>query len=224
MSEGSLSEVLPVDPSEYEVRNFMWKCCQTFARIMCRVCYDLKVRGKENFPLGGGLLVVSNHQSYLDPVLLAVMLDRPFTYLAEAYLFKFKPFAWLITALGATPVKRGKADHGAVKEVIRLVQEGRAMTIFVEGTRSRDGKLQPVQGGCAIAIRRAQVPVIPVAIAGAYDAWPRRKKLPGLGKIRVVYGKPIYLHHLKGDQIVNEIQNSIKLLFDEANEWRNARL
>ncbi|MBC7782361.1 MAG: 1-acyl-sn-glycerol-3-phosphate acyltransferase [Burkholderiales bacterium] len=201
-------------------RGWLWRFLQIFAAIGVRLIYGLQVRGKENIPRNGGVLIVSNHQSFLDPVLVSVMLDRPFAYLAEAYLFKVKPLAILIRALNAFPIQQGRGDIGAMKEMIRLLQAGQVLNVFAEGTRTPDGTLQPVQGGIALAVRRAGVPVVPMAIAGAYEAWPRHRKLPRPGKIRIIYGKPIELHHLKNDQIIAEVERSVGQLFEEATRWR----
>jgi len=202
-------------------RSLIWRSLQTISAILTRVMFNLQVRGRDNMPKAGGALVVSNHQSYLDPVVLAVTFDRPFAFLADSYLFKIGPFAWLIRKLNAFPIEQGKGDVGAVKQTIRLLQEGEVLNVFPEGTRTKDGQLQPVLGGVALAIRRAKVPVIPAIIVGAYEAYPRHRIIPRPGRIRVIYGKPIRLDHLKGDEIVSHIQLTFARMFEEARAWRD---
>jgi 1-acyl-sn-glycerol-3-phosphate acyltransferase len=203
-------------------RSLMWKFCQGIAGILARVAWDLKVRGTEHMPPRGGVLVVSNHQSYIDPVVLTVMFRRRFAYLADAYLFKIKPFAWLISSLNAFPIQTGKGDIGAMKETIRLLQSGEVLNLYPEGTRSRDGTLQPVLGGAALAIRRAKVPVMPAIIVGAYEAYPRHAILPRAGRVRVIFDKPVELHHLKADEIVAFLEQTFARLYAQATAWRDA--
>ena len=90
-------------------RSFTWKFLQSICAIVTRVMFDLKVRGREHLPRTGGVLIVSNHQSYIDPVVLAVTFQRPFAYLADAYLFKFKPFGRLIAALNSIPIRENES-------------------------------------------------------------------------------------------------------------------
>ena len=139
-------------------------------RIMCRMwvdrAFDLKVYNANYVPRRGGVLIVSNHQSYLDPVLLAVKLHRPLSYMAKSELFENPFLAWLIRNLNAYPVRQGEGDVGAVKETIRRLQEGHALNLYPEGTRSPDGTLQPLLPGVGLIVRRAGVPVVPASGAG----------------------------------------------------------
>jgi 1-acyl-sn-glycerol-3-phosphate acyltransferase len=200
-------------------RSFMYEVLQIVAGIGSRVFFDLKVKGLENLPKSGGVLVVSNHQSYLDPVILAVRLHRPFAYLADAKLFKFGPFAWLIRSLNAFPVKQGKGDVGAMKEVIRLLNEGWVLNVFPEGTRTANGELDEVQPGVALMIRRTNVPVVPAIIHGAFKSWPRHQLLPWPGKVRVMYGPPIDTNGLSGREIVGKLQATFTEMFAEVKAW-----
>lgn len=200
-------------------RDWTWRILQTLAAILVRVLFDLKVRGKHNLPKTGGVLVVSNHQSYIDPVLLAVLMRRPFAYLAEAYLFKIKPFAWLITRLNAFPVKRGAGDVGAMKQTIKLLQDGWVLNLYPEGHRTADGKMLPVQAGVALVVRRAKVPVVPAIIYGAYEAWPRHQKVPSFGRVRVIYRPPIDMNGWSSEQIVQTLTTTFNEMFEEARHW-----
>ena len=99
--------------------------------------FDLKVYGSHRVPQKGGVLLVSNHESYLEPVLVGVRLRRPLSYLAKSELFGIAPFAWFIRSLGAFPVKQGSGDVGAMKETIARLQEGQALDIFQKGHEPR---------------------------------------------------------------------------------------
>src|ERR1700676_1832502 len=96
----------------------LWKFLRTIARIGTTLLFDLKVYGAHRVPAKGGVLLVSNHQSYLDPVLLGVRLNRRGRYMAKSSLFTFAPFAWFIRSLGAFPIRQNTADIRALKEAI----------------------------------------------------------------------------------------------------------
>lgn len=198
----------------------VWKFLQTISRIGTTLLFDLKVYGAHRVPAEGGVLLVSNHQSYLDPVLLGVRLGRPLSYMAKASLFKFAPFAWLIRSLGAFPVRQGAGDVRAMKEAIERVQEGLALTIFPEGSRTEDGSLLPIEPGIALVIRKAKVPVVPAVIDGAIDAWPRGRKLFRARPVRVLYGRPMDLSGLSRDQIVERISHEFRTMLGQLREGR----
>lgn len=195
-----------------------WRFLQAICRIVTSLAFDLKVYGVHRLPQEGGVLVVSNHQSYLDPVLLAVRTRRPLSYMAKSELFRHKAFTWLIRALGAFPVRQGAGDVRAIKEAIERVQEGHALVIFPEGSRSHDGKLLPVEPGVALVIRKAKVPVVPCVIDGAYRAWPKGAKFPRPAPVRIIYGHPIDLTGMDRDQVVTVIQDRFARMLQSLRE------
>jgi len=146
---------------------------------------------RERVPRTGGLLVVCNHQSFLDPVLAALPISRPFNPMARDTLFRNPLFSRLIRSLYAFPVKRSAADLTAIKEAIRRLRDGRIVLVFPEGTRTRDGSIGPLHSGMVVIAQRAKVPILPMVIDGAFEAWPRKQLLPSLYPIRVIYGQPI---------------------------------
>jgi 1-acyl-sn-glycerol-3-phosphate acyltransferase len=182
------------------------------ARVLCRLYttlrHDLHVTGLEHVPTHGGVIIASNHQSNLDPVLLGTRLHRPLSFLAKSELFENRYFGWLIRNLNAFPVRQGEGDVGAVKETIRRLQEGHAINIFPEGTRSRDGELQEILPGIALIVRRAGVPVVPAVIDGSYDAMPPGSKMIRPAPIRVAFGPAMNVAGLKGAQIVEKIDHT----------------
>lgn len=192
----------------------VWRIAKVIARIWTTTMFDLKVYGLRNVPRTGGVLMVSNHQSLLDPPLLGVRLNRPMSYMAKSELFSGKLFTWLIRSLGAFPVRQGAGDIGAIKETVNRLHEGRMLNIFPEGSRTEDGEIAPMQSGVALVVRRAGVPIIPVAIHGSYEAWPKGAKLFRRHPIRIVYGSPLDVTGMKGDAVVKLIERSIRTLFD----------
>jgi 1-acyl-sn-glycerol-3-phosphate acyltransferase len=199
-------------------RSFVWKSLQIIARVGTTLCFDLKTEGLENVPKSGGVLLVANHQSYLDPVLVAVRLYRPVSFLAKSELFENPFLAGLIRLLKAFPVRQGEGDVGAVKEVIRRLGEGYALNIYPEGTRTITGDIEPLEKGIALVIRRANVPVVPVAIHGSFEAWPKGSAIFHPHPIRLKYGKPMDFTGKKADQIVRELEAEMKRLLAELRE------
>jgi 1-acyl-sn-glycerol-3-phosphate acyltransferase len=188
----------------------MWKVFQTACRIGTTLMFDLKAYGRQNVPSTGGVLLVANHQSYLDPILVAVQLRRPVSFLAKSELFENRYFGWLIRSLHAFPVRQGEGDVGAVRETIRRVQEGHVLNIYPEGSRTTDGELRPLMAGIALMVKRAEVPIVPVAIEGAFAAWPRQRKIFRASPIKIMYGPPLHLNGLKSREIVELLDRTMR--------------
>lgn len=159
--------------------------CRIVCWTVCKLLFRFEYSGGKNVPATGPLLVVSNHQSHLDPVLLGIASPRQVGALARASLFVW-PFSWLIRSFGAVPVERGSAAAG-IRAILGMLKAGEAMIVFPEGTRTSDGQLRPLQTGfCAIA-RRSGAAIVPTTIDGAYAAFPRGKVLPRPRKIRLTF-------------------------------------
>jgi len=173
------------------LRLVWYRLWQQVARILFVLVFGLRVHHRRRFPRTGGVLVVANHQSYLDPILAAVGMPRPFHPMARNSLFRFAPFVWLIRSLNAFPVRRGTADLAAVKEALRRLKAGGVVLVFPEGTRTRDGSIGPMHGGPAAIAARAGVPIVPMVIDGAFEAWPRTRRLPRPHWIRVACGRAV---------------------------------
>jgi 1-acyl-sn-glycerol-3-phosphate acyltransferase len=190
-------------------RSRIWRVLQVIARIVCTILFDLRVYGDRHIPRKGGVLLISNHQSYLDPVLLAVGIDRPLSYMAKSQLFKHRTFAWLIRSLNAFPVEQGAGDVGAVKETISRLHDGHVLNIYPEGSRSEDGQMLPLEKGAGLVVRRAKVPVVPAVIDGSYRAWPKGKKMFRPAKIRVMFGPAMDLSGLGRDEIMQRMESTL---------------
>ena len=197
-------------------RPFFWKALQAVARLLTTLLFDLKVYGIARVPRRGGVLIVSNHQGNLDPVLLGARMPRPLSYLAKSELFESNAASnWLLCSLGGIPVRQGAGDVGAVKETIRRLQQGHVLNIYPEGARTRDGEIGPMEKGVALVVRRAKVPVIPAVIVGSFDAWPVHRKLPRPRPIHVRYGPPMNLDGLEPDEILATIDGTLRRMFED---------
>ena len=167
--------------------NFLHRSLQLLAVVVYRVRYS----GRQNIPAFGGVLVVSNHQSHLDPPLVGIGCPRPMNYLARDTLFRFAPFRWLIGSVDAIPIDREGIGLGGIKESLRRLKRGEMVLIFPEGTRTRDGQIASFRPGFTALAVRSGAAILPVAVEGAFQAYPRWRKLPGPGRIRVHFGEPM---------------------------------
>lgn len=134
--------------------------------------FRFKVKGRENVPRKGPLLVASNHISYLDPPVVGAAVLRILHYMAKSELFKIPVFNGLIRFLNAYPVRRGCPDRRALKYTLELLKMGEAVLTFPEGTRSKDGRLQPPEPGTGYIALLSKAPVLPVAVLGTNKALP----------------------------------------------------
>lgn len=140
------------------------------ARLIVRTWLRLftrwQVRGRENIPSQGPLLVVANHVNLIDVPLLGVSFDRRVIFMAKKELFHFRLIGHFVSGLGAFPVHRGQLDRKALRQANRVLADGQALIMFPEGTRSRSGQLRPAFPGSALVALRSGVPILPVAITG----------------------------------------------------------
>jgi 1-acyl-sn-glycerol-3-phosphate acyltransferase len=180
-----------------------WMC-----RVFCMLLFHWRFYGLDNIPKEGPFLLISNHQSFLDPIFCGAPPKRHLCFLARDTLFRNWFFGPLITSVNSIPVRRGQADVTAIKKVIAKLQEGRGVCLFSEGTRTSDGRIQPIKPGLGLLSRRGNAAIVPVVIDGAFECWPRTQKLfsPG-GSVIVHYGKPISAEQAKemGDKKLTKL-------------------
>ncbi len=132
----------------------------------------LRIYGRDRVPLDGGLVVASNHFSWLDPAVLGAASPRVVYYMAKVEAHRVPGFGAFIRSFGCFPVRRGESDREAVRTMRRIVAEGHALGLFVEGTRQRSGIPGEVQPGAAMVALQEGVPIVPVAIHGTQDWKP----------------------------------------------------
>lgn len=169
---------------------FWWSFCW----VILKVVFRLRVRGGENVPETGPVLYVLNHQSHLDPVIAGMAVTRRHTnFIAKSGLFSNRLFGAFLKGLNSVPIKQGSADMGAIRTAIEQMELGRVLIMFPEGSRTRDGSMHGFKRGAWLIISRAKPTVLPGAVEGAFDAWPRSRSRPFLLGKRVMLrvGKPI---------------------------------
>jgi 1-acyl-sn-glycerol-3-phosphate acyltransferase len=150
-----------------------------------------RVFGLRNVPLSGGVVLACSHQSFFDPVSSTLALYREGNYMARDTLFAHPLFRRLIESLNAFPVKRGVADVGAVKEILRRLRDGKIVVVFPEATRTRDGSIGPINANSMAVAKRAQAAIVPTVIDGAFEAWPRTQRWPRPRMMYVSYAEAI---------------------------------
>lgn len=137
-----------------------------------------RIYGVEKVPQKGPLVIVSNHASYFDPPILAIAVGRPVAYMAKEELFKIPLFKQAIALYGAYPVKRGTGDRGAFRAALNSLHNGWAVGIFLEGTRTSDGRVTNPKLGAAMIAAKAQVPLLPVSLWGTEKILRKGSPLP----------------------------------------------
>jgi 1-acyl-sn-glycerol-3-phosphate acyltransferase len=143
--------------------------------------FSFRWEGARHVPATGPALLLANHQSFLDPMLVGIAAStRRLRFLARKSLFRGRLFGALISSLGAVPVDQDGVATEGLKAVLALLDRGEAVLIFPEGNRTEDGLMQPFQAGVTLLLRRSPVPVVPVGVAGAYQALPKTASVPRL--------------------------------------------
>lgn len=182
--------------------------------------YSLRIEGRRNMPQTGPALLIANHQSFLDPVLVGLASYRQLCYLARKTLFRNPLFTWLMRSLNTVPIDQEGVGKEGLRTIVDELRKGQAVLVFPEGERTADGALHALKPGVSLLIKRTHAPIVPVGIAGAYDAWPRWRKYPTLaplicparpGTIAVAVGKP-----LEASALVNlPREQALDILFHE---------
>jgi 1-acyl-sn-glycerol-3-phosphate acyltransferase len=165
----------------------VWWCpCFVIGQLLFRYKYS----GKNQVPATGPVLLVSNHQSNLDPVLVGVACPRQLKYLARKGLFFF-PFNYWISALGAVPIDQEGSALTGLRITLDLLKKDNAVLVFPEGSRSPDGKIHQMMSGFCLLARRSKATIVPVAIEGAFAALPRGSALVKPHSVALKFGSPI---------------------------------
>lgn len=169
----------------------VYRLVRAFLVVYLRLWHRLRIQGREHLPREGGVLIVSNHQSFLDIPLVAAAAPRHVAYVARSTLARSRLVAFLMRESGSVFVRQNTADRAALEDMIGHLREGDCVAVFPEGTRTRDGSLGAFRPGAAVAARRAGAQVVPLAISGAFRALPRGRVFPRPVRLTVRFGPPI---------------------------------
>jgi 1-acyl-sn-glycerol-3-phosphate acyltransferase len=137
------------------------------------------------------VVITPNHASFMDPILVTIPIRRPLHYMALEPFFRIRGLGALMRWARAFPIQEGEVDTPAIRRALRLLREGEPLVIFPEGGRSPDGRLQAFRPGAFRLALASGAPVVPVTIAGAFEAWPAQRRLPRPGRITITYHAPL---------------------------------
>ena len=206
--------------------NFIYWIGWSSFRVMYATYFRWRVLHPERVPANGAVILASNHASFLDPPLVGSGLRRECTFLARDTLFRFGPSRWLLTKWQAVPIDRDGGSASGMKRILEALNRGRAVILFPEGTRTRDGHLQKVRSGVGLIAAKTDAPVVPVRVWGTFEAYGRHVKFPKPKRVTVKYGEPLHFRELRAEakncskerlkeiyqQIANEIMAAITAL------------
>ena len=201
------------------LNRFWYQFLRRSLQLVAVLVYRVRYTGLENIPAAGGVLVVSNHQSHFDPPLVGIGSRRRMNFVARKTLFDIPLFGRIIHSVDAIPIDRDGFGLGGIKESLKRLKHREMVLIFPEGTRTSDGTIAAFRPGFTTLAVRSQSSILPVAIDGAYQAWPRTKKHPGFGRIRVHFGRPIPPEEVAGrdeHELVAEVERRVRECFVEA--------
>ena len=196
--------------------------------------FSLRTEGMRHVPPSGPALLVANHQSFFDPDLVGLAARRHLCYLARKTLFQNRLFAYVIRSLRAIPIDQEGIGIEGMRTILEQLEAGRAVLVFPEGERTYDGMIHPPRPGVALLIKKSQAPVVPVGIAGAYQAWPRHRRFPipaplflpaQRGRIAVSIGRPLdgrRLAQLPRQQLLAELFQELQNAHERALRLRGS--
>ena len=167
-----------------------YRSCRFVYRLYFWLYHRGRVEHRERLPDTGGCILCGNHVSFLDPPLYGAACRREAFYMARDTLFRQPLAGWVLRHWNCVPISRDRGDIGALRTMLRLLGEGKAVLMFPEGTRSPDGKLQEARAGVGMIVAKARVPIVPMRIFGAERALPRGKSFPRPAKLTIKFGEP----------------------------------
>jgi 1-acyl-sn-glycerol-3-phosphate acyltransferase len=195
-----------------------------------RLLFRTSAYGTENIPLTGPVMLVSNHQSNLDPIFLSTGNPRRMYAMGKAELFVNPMSRWFYMHLGARPIKRGEPDRKGLKTILELYYQGNVVILFPEGGRNHEPGLGPLEPGVVFVADLADVIILPAGITGSGKIWPKGQKHPSFPKVTIRYGRPFMIDSIaprtKGmtatekkkrqEKILNYVREQIISLSDDA--------
>ena len=220
MEQFKFAEVIKKINKTSPKQSFVYLCVSyLFAFPIFRFLFRGQTVGISNLPKIGGVVVVSNHGSHLDPPILGHALGRPVAFMAKSELFRVPILSFIISACGAYPVKRGAGDRQALKIASNKLVEGWATGVFLDGTRQENGRVNEPKAGAALLSARTGCPILPVAIVNSHRAFPKGSFLPRFVSIHLKVGKLIQPPSTrKREDLVSttkEIQLAINSMLDK---------
>jgi 1-acyl-sn-glycerol-3-phosphate acyltransferase len=168
-------------------------------RALYKFYFGWRVYNPERVPLKGPVILASNHASFLDPPLVGAGLRRDINYLARESLFRFPVVGWVLRNWNSVPVDREGGGAAGLRAILERLLAGGAIILFPEGTRTRDGQLQPARSGIGLTVIKSKAPVVPVRVFGTYEAYGRQMRWPRPRRVAVKYGRPMLFEEFRAE-------------------------
>ena len=172
-----------------------WTCC----RCVFATYFRWRAFNAERVPLEGPVILAANHASYLDPPLIGGSLHREINYLARESLFRLPVFRQILRSWNCVPVDRDGGGAAGLRAILDRLLKGGGIILFPEGTRTRDGKLQPARSGIGLTVIKSAAPVVPVRTFGTFGAYGPHMKFPHPKKLLVKFGEPMHFQQLRAE-------------------------
>ncbi|MBI3192057.1 MAG: 1-acyl-sn-glycerol-3-phosphate acyltransferase [Pedosphaera parvula] len=179
--------------------NLSYRIAWQLFRWMYATYFRWRIYHRERVPVAGPVILAANHASCLDPPLVGSALPRPINYLARESLFRFPVIGAILRSWNAVPVDREGGGAKGLKMILDRLLAGGGIILFPEGTRTRDGKLQPARSGIGLTVIKSAAPVVPVRVFGTYEAYGRQVKIPRPKRVAVKYGRPLMFEQLRAE-------------------------
>ncbi len=206
--------------------NFVYFLGWASFRLLFTVYFRWRAYNPERVPLTGPVILAANHASFIDPPLVGSALNRSIHYLARENLFRFPVLGWILHKWQSVPVDREGGGAKGLKAILDRLLAGGGIILFPEGTRTRDGCLQPARSGIGLTVIKSNAPVVPVRVFGTYEAYNRRMRFPRPHRVAVKFGCPLTFEQLRAEakncskprlkeiyqQVANEIMSAIAKL------------
>jgi 1-acyl-sn-glycerol-3-phosphate acyltransferase len=170
-----------------------------FFRFLYRFYFGWRVFRADRVPLEGPVILASNHASYLDPPLVGSGIRRKINYLARESIFRVPILAAILRSWEVVPVDRDGGTGRGLKAILDRLSGGGAIILFPEGTRTRDGKMQPARSGLGLTVIKSEAPVVPARVFGTFEAYGAKMIIPRPRRVLVKYGQPLFFAELRAE-------------------------
>jgi 1-acyl-sn-glycerol-3-phosphate acyltransferase len=170
---------------------FSYRLGRLFFRVAYACFFRAHYFNPERVPEFGPVILASNHASFIDPPLVGVRVKRPISFLARETLFRFPGVGVLLRSWNAVPVDREGGGAAGLRKIFEVLEAGRTIVIFPEGTRTRDGQLQRARSGIGLLVIKSDAQVVPVRVFGTFQAFGRHCRLPRPRPVSVKFGRPL---------------------------------
>lgn len=215
------------DAHSPKVRGVVWSTLQTIFYPIFHLWLGLRAHGHDRLEKEDGALILANHQSFLDPLVIGMPLRRPVSFLARHSLFPVPVVGWVLTNTHVMSINQQAASSNSLRDTIQRLNDGWLVGIFPEGSRSQTGAMGELKPGFAAILRRSKRPVYPVGIAGAYQALPLGGWFVKPRRVCVVFGEPLMPEELEmysrrehEAQLIQLVESRIAACFKAAEMWR----